>query len=720
MGILDKWFAHKEQTQLEDKEVPETDSVSQEIENILLILGNLGVMRDELIRQHTQDKEYFNENILIKLGIQEPVGLDYINKYFEKARFGYGSSKIRQLREKYQAVASEKLMAGMGKKEVVDLLISIAKNDIIAYEDILRRFNESLKQVEETAKDYNDQMNMIDYWKEYYKEQELGYPVSLDKKVESLKQELINLPYGGYGQVELNKFETSAKKMIEEARLSGEDSHHTISRIVSDIFNPMKNRLLGDADRLQKRIQMIEESPYISNFEKEKNKQRIVQEFKQMNGHVNQEEEFNLDQFKKNLTQLEMGGYGEDVINNFSRKVDTIIADGKRVMKPEIEVQRDIREEYQKLLNAYEAKLKALKEKLNEIEEDTIPEPEKEMKKNIAIEEFHDDVGLPIDYEERIIAMSKELESLERGGYGELKVSEFKTNAFERLESASTRVEVRDALREVRDIQTHMIQTYKEALRRLSDSIERATHDRHLTEEEKEKAIEEYTRDFKFNMGYRMNFEKYVDNRAEELATLEQGGYGKEAVDEFRREAKNVLEMSESDQEKYEKIRQKFNALKKQYLRNVKVFQEWKRLQLKNAKEGEKDTLEKDLNVKISYMLSLSPNALYEYYIEDDRKKREAAEKHNRLVACKYLARKEATYLKDESIYQKRLEEFENGKEPYSKEELDDAEKELEIISLTEEYMSEDERIISIMEYIDSTLLRQMMYVEASLMKLNR
>ena len=160
--------------------------------------------------------------------------------------------------------------------------------------------------------------------------------------------------------------------------------------------------------------------------------------------------------------------------------------------------------------------------------------------------------------------------------------------------------------------------------------------------------------------------------------------------------------------------------MKKQYLRNVKVFQEWKRLQLKNAKEGEKDTLEKDLNVKISYMLSLSPNALYEYYIEDDRKKREAAEKHNRLVACKYLARKEATYLKDESIYQKRLEEFENGKEPYSKEELDDAEKELEIISLTEEYMSEDERIISIMEYIDSTLLRQMMYVEASLMKLNR
>ena len=39
------------------------------------------------------------------------------------------------------------------------------------------------------------------------------------------------------------------------------------------------------------------------------------------------------------------------------------------------------------------------------------------------------------------------------------------------------------------------------------------------------------------------------------------------------------------------------------------------------------------------------------------------------------------------------------------------------MLSIAGEELQEDERIISFVEYIDSTLLRQMMYVEANIMK---
>ena len=720
MGIFDRIFARKEQvTENNSQELNQNLSVSKEIDCLLLILANLGLLKVETIRERISEKEAFDEHILEKLDIKPLEDVEYVDKYFGKLRFGYGSYKIAQVRESLTSLAREKMLVGLPKQNIVDLLISLVINEIDAYKNILIRFNESLKQVEENEKSYSDMVEKIAYWKEYYKEQELGYPVSLDKKIESMVKELESLPYGGYGEKEIKKFEDSAKRMIEEGRLNNEESITTLNRITTECFNPMKNRFLGDVDRLKKKLQMIDESPYLSEFDKEQNKQKTIKDFNQMNGHID-EPPMDLEQLKKNLASLEYGGYGEEIINKFAKQAETMISDGKRIMKPEEEVKKDIQASYKKLVKSYEEKLETLKDKIQEVDISSISEKEKEQKRTRIMNEFHDEMGLPIDYEDRINSMIEELEGLDRGGYGELKISEFRTNAFERLERANTRTEVRDALREIREIQEHMIQTYNEALRKLYDASERTSHDRHLTNQEKERAIEDLSRDFKFNMGYRMNFEKYIENRAEDLATLEAGGYGKEAVDEFRSEAKGYIETVEDEKERYEKIRQRFDALRRQYKRNVRTFQEWKKMQLKNANENERDTLEKDLNVKIAYMLSLSPKALYEYYLEDDRKKKESVDKHNYVAAFKFLARQEAKYGNNDAIYQQRLQELEEGKEPYTSKELEEATAELEILSLTRDDLSNDEKIISLMEYIDSTLLRQMMYAEASLMKSNR
>ena len=140
---------------------------------------------------------------------------------------------------------------------------------------------------------------------------------------------------------------------------------------------------------------------------------------------------------------------------------------------------------------------------------------------------------------------------------------------------------------------------------------------------------------------------------------------------------------------------------------------EWKKLQLNNKKGQEKEELEKDLDTKISYMLSLSPKELYEYYMEDDRKKKAEAYRHNYMAAYRYLAREEAHKKKNKELYQRRLDELKKGKQMYSADDIEKATKRLE--TTFDENMDEDDRIISLIEYIDSTLFRQMLYVETSL-----
>ena len=107
-------------------------------------------------------------------------------------------------------------------------------------------------------------------------------------------------------------------------------------------------------------------------------------------------------------------------------------------------------------------------------------------------------------------------------------------------------------------------------------------------------------------------------------------------------------------------------------------------------------------------MLSLSPKALEKYFIEDDRQKKEAMEKHNFMAAFKYLAKKEAESRNDERIYEQRLNTLETELNPYTEEDINTAIEQLtEIDLLDEEKLPDDMKIITTQDYIDSTLLMQ-------------
>lgn len=717
MGILEKFFNAKEEPE-NSTQTPasETYPIPDEIDSMISILENLGLLDVQEIYAQIINKKKFDINVLTRLKIKAQTDVPYVKKYFEKTRISYGSTKIKEVRQKLNEVAATKKQAGSSYESTLAELMNITKLEIEEYRKVLVRFNADLRDAEEQASNYMDISTSVDAIKNYYKEQELGYPIDLDRKIVEMSRILFELPFGGYGEDEIKKFVDAAKKMAEEGKLRGEDSVHTFNRITTDLFAPRQNRYLADVETLKKKLQMIQESPHLSELEKEQNKKKTIKDFNVMNGHK-LDLNFYVDQLSHELAQLEEGGYGEEEIEKFSKRAKTMVADGKRIEKPEQEIKKEVQAEYQKLTSHYQDRLVEARKEMMKIEESTLTREEKDQRKNSILEDFHDEMGLPIDYKDRINAMIVELKNQSHGGYGELKTREFKDQALERLQAAKSRTEVRDALREIRELQDGMIRDYQEELRKLDSSIGRINQDRHLSEKEKGEAMDELDREFKFKMGYRMNFERYIENRAKDLRQIGTRGYGDAAIEEFTQEAKEIAQSTGDEKVKYDKIKQKYNAYRKHYEKNVKVFEEWKRLQLKDKEDSEKERLEQKLNKKINHMLSLSPRALEEYYLADDNKKKEKVKEHNYVAAFKFLAKQEARHRRDDTIYAKRIKELESGQTPYTQHEIDEAVQELELLSISNEELNKEDRIISVVEYIDSTLLKQMNYAETSLLK---
>ena len=115
-----------------------------------------------------------------------------------------------------------------------------------------------------------------------------------------------------------------------------------------------------------------------------------------------------------------------------------------------------------------------------------------------------------------------------------------------------------------------------------------------------------------------------------------------------------------------------------------------------------------ELDNRIKYMLSLSPKELNDYYMEDDKRIKDKYNKHNFMAAFKYLAKMEAKDNKNDLLYDKRLLDLENGINPYTDDEINNAMDELEAINLFEDGdISEELKIYSIVDILDKTLIKQ-------------
>lgn len=512
MGLLDRLFNNK--AAFVESEVKQPILVQKEIEFLLSVLENLRVLDPKKIKSILKRKGItVDDSILNRLMISiDKEDISEIQKYFESVDVGYGPITINAVRDRLNEISAAKEKEGKNKAEIVEELIEYTKDEVQKYKDILRSLDSTIARVRENATNDADLLVMINYWINYYKEEQLGYPIDLSKKVETMVRELQTLPYGGYGTDEIDNFRIGASKIIEDGKEKNEDTNFTLNRIINTTFLPRKNRYLSDVNNLRKKIELISTSKSIDDNQKKTNIAKIIEEFNKINGH--------------------------------------------------------------KLKN-------------------------------------------------------------------EVKIADS------------------------------------------ADAVVSDTSDNSIF---------------------------LVEVNIEELMNIDGGGYGSSAICEYRNTCRKIMNSNIPEEEKYIQINKNKDLLIDIYKNNKDTFTRWKIAQLANVSFDDREKIEEQLDTQIKYMLSLSPQELNNYFIEDSRKKKEITDKHNYEVAFKYLAMKEAKTSNDPNLLEIRLKELATGKKVYDDDQIEDAYTDLLISSITDD--GEDNDYIDAVTYIDSTLAHQIFSME--------
>ena len=706
MGLFGSLF--KKEKDLSNSELVEekNSDISKDIEFLLDVLGNLGVLSKDSIRNKLFDSANYNEELLDKLDIfADEDYFSSLGNYYGSYNIGYGSEKIDLLRQKYNEECNKMIKDGLSNEKIEEKLIKLTNEEINKYRELIKFLNEEIISYEEKNNDPTSRL-MIEIYIKKLKERELGFPKDLYALVQDMASELVNLDHGGYGEEEVNQFVKDAEKIIEDDAAAGISTTKTLDRINNELFNPKKKRYASDLAALNKKIEMIDASTYISDLEKEQNKEKIVNEFRQMNGHTANVDS-TIRHMKSSLADLEYGGYGDIVIDKFVDYCDDVVEKGKEENLEQAEIIKKIQSKYDKLLKDYEIHLSKLKEELEKAKDESVKED--------LIEDFNDLMGHKVDYDKRLTKYKEDLENLEYGGYNKEIVYDFINEAHEKIEYISSNDELSNYMKQVRRKYRELMNNYNKELEKLNNEIDKVKSSKKKSEAVIEKEVEILVMSFKSKFGHDIDYEEVVKKNVSELQNLEGGGYGKKVLDNYREYCDGIIANGEDSDAIFKKIQNKYKDLKKNYMDNLKIFKEWKRLQLKNKSGEEKEELEKDLDTKITYMLSLSPEDLYDYYMEDDRKKKAEAYRHNYMAAFRYLAREESKKKKNKALFDKRLEELKEGKMIYSQKDIEEATKILETTEMNNDKVKDEDKIISLIEYIDSTLFRQMLYVETSL-----
>lgn len=708
MGILNKIFGldKNEEEMIIAKEM----DVDKEINTILLILRNLSTLNTKNIDSLVKKLDnHYDESILYRLRVDiDQDSIEDFRTYFSSMCLGYGAEKINEIREELYLVAKDKNEAGRNKPEVVEELIEYAKTLVDQYEVIIKRFNAIISSI-----DHNDTMSeaekvvMRDYWVNNFMEQELGYPLDLERKVQGMVEELESLEFGGYGDSEIKKFKAACKKRIAAGEKANESKKHILSEIEVILFTPLKNKYKTNLEVVKLRLSQIENSESTPE-EIDKVTKRTITEFKEKNGHAI-DIEHRVEEMENSLSKLAKYGYGEEKIAEFTANVDRILKNAEKVAKSQEEIIKEIESEYYFFKRRYEECYNTLQNIIKNIKEKKISDEEKEAAINQEIRTFKDEMGHPIDLEERVNEMVEHLMHLPKGGYGPSKIKEFEKRCQEIIETNKSKK--LNNLRSIKDIEVLykvLVKNYEMELRQYEDTVDRIKADDDLPENEKNKSIEEIKLGFELDVGHHLEFNDKLDEYKKMLSNLPGGGYGMEALAEFEADCCKERDALEDETTVYQIMKYKANILKNRYLTNKTIFDKWKELQLSFVDEADRVEKEIELKNQVTYMLSLSPKALEKYLIEDDREKKEAMEKHNFMAAFKYLAKKEAESRNDERIYEQRLNTLETELNPYTEEDIKTAIEQLTNIDLLgEENLPEDMKIISTQDYIDSTLLMQ-------------
>ena len=661
MSIFDSLFGHKKEEQKEDKV-----NLTKQIDTLVLVIENLGLLnKEKIIEKLDKLQVEYDKNLIKRLSISEDKEkLSALYKYLEKDNLSYGKESINSLRKQLEFISSNNSLTQDNR---IEEMLNVTEKYINKYKSIIEELNNSIKTFEMAKPTYADKIAMIDSFTKLYKENELGYPINLEDKVEERQRSLKNLKYGGYGEEELKSFISRCKNTITDKTNKGWTTKEILDFIDENIYTPLLSRYNQDLEQLEIRISRLQNGEYKEN-ERKRKQDEIILDFNEHYGHNITPEIFR-EKYKNELLVIDKVGYPKDAIKEFEEEIDDIITRATIKGQTNISTVVDIKNVFDKYVIKYSKAKDTLERNIRKVERTILSNEEKERRKEALQENFKLTLSAK-KLSERLEIM---LNTLKKLNFSSIEIAEFKKSCEDKITNASLSTDILEDLNELF--------------------------------EEKLTSTEE-------------NLENYIEILIANLKTLPSGGYGENAISEFRKETDKVLETKLLNKDKKEKIKTIYERYKNNYLTNKEIFTKWKEERIKSYSGTDLENYALELDNEISYMLSLSTSELNDYYEEDDKKKREAGEKHNLMVILKSLAKDEYQKTNNKRLYEKRLEDITNGKLPYSPEKVAEKKEQLETQALfSEEDIPEDERIYSTIDYIDSTLYKQISSIDGVIPK---
>lgn len=661
MSIFDSLFGHKKEEQKEDKV-----NLTKQIDTLVLVIENLGLLnKEKIIEKLDKLPVEYDKNLIKRLSISEDKEkLSALYKYLEKDNLSFGKESINSLRKQLEFISSNNSLT---QDNMIEEMLNVTEKYINKYKNIIEELNNSIKTFEMAKPTYADKIAMIDSFTKLYKENELGYPINLEEKVEDRQRSLKNLKYGGYGEEELKSFISRCKNTITDKTNKGWTTKEILDFIDENIYTPLLSRYNQDLEQLEIRISRLQSGEYKEN-ERKRKQEEIILDFNEHYGHNITPEIFR-EKYKNELLVIDNVGYPKDAIKEFEEEIDDIITRATIKGQTNISTVVDIKNVFDKYVIKYSKAKDTLERNIRKVERTILSNEEKERRKEALQENFKLTLSAK-KLSERLEIM---LNTLKKLNFSSIEIAAFKKSCEDKITNAS--------------LSTDMLEDLNELF------------------EEKLTSTEE-------------NLENYIEILIANLKTLPSGGYGENAISEFRKETDKVLETKLLNKDKKEKIKTIYERYKNNYLTNKEIFTKWKEERIKSYSGTDLENYVLELDNEISYMLSLSTSELNDYYEEDDKKKREAGEKHNLMVILKSLAKDEYQKTNNKRLYEKRLKDITNGKLPYSPEKVAEKKEQLETIALfSEEDIPEDERIYSTIDYIDSTLYKQISSIDGVIPK---
>lgn len=661
MSIFDSLFGHKKEEQKENKV-----NLTKQIDTLVLVIENLGLLnKEKIIEKLDKLPVEYDKNLIKRLSISEDKEkLSALYKYLEKDNLSFGKESINSLRKQLEFISSNNSLT---QDNMIEEMLNVTEKYINKYKSIIEELNNSIKTFEMAKPTYADKIAMIDSFTKLYKENELGYPINLEEKVEDRQRSLKNLKYGGYGEEKLKSFISRCKNTITDKKNKGWTTKEILDFIDENIYTPLLSRYNQDLEQLEIRISRLQSGEYKEN-ERKRKQEEIILDFNEHYGHNITPEIFR-EKYKNELLVIDNVGYPKDAIKEFEEEIDDIITRATIKGQTNISTVVDIKNVFDKYVIKYSKAKDTLERNIRKVERTILSNEEKERRKEALQENFKLTLSAK-KLSERLEIM---LNTLKKLNFSSIEIAAFKKSCEDKITNAS--------------LSTDMLEDLNELF------------------EEKLTSTEE-------------NLENYIEILIANLKTLPSGGYGENAISEFRKETDKVLETKLLNKDKKEKIKTIYERYKNNYLTNKEIFTKWKEERIKSYSGTDLENYVLELDNEISYMLSLSTSELNDYYEEDDKKKREAGEKHNLMVILKSLAKDEYQKTNNKRLYEKRLKDITNGKLPYSPEKVAEKKEQLETIALfSEEDIPEDERIYSTIDYIDSTLYKQISSIDGVIPK---